>query len=298
MIKIDGVLRPDEPMAGHTSFALGGPADLYAAARTPEDAAQVLGLCLREGVPCFILGGGTNILVADRGIRGVVLDVSRLDGVRTDGTTVTAMSGALISGVAEEALAHGLTGMEFAYALPGSVGGAVWMNARCYEREISDIVVNVDYIDDGLQRHQLGMTGAEWAYKKSPFQEMRCLILEASFRLSPGDPDTIRPLMQEHKQDRERKGHFLFPCAGSVFKNNRAFGAPTGKLVDSLGLKGRRIGGAQVAPFHGNIIVNTGGASARDVLSLIELLEDEVRQRLGFTLEREVILAGEWGEQS
>jgi UDP-N-acetylmuramate dehydrogenase len=297
MIKIEGFLKLDEPMSRHSSFGIGGPADLYAAVRSAEEARHVWGLCAREGVPCFLLGGGTNILVADGGIRGVVLDVSRLDAVRTQGDMVTAMSGALVSDVAEEALANGLTGMEFAYALPGSVGGAVWMNARCYEREVSDILVSVDYLDAELKRVSRTVTPPEWAYKQSPFQRIGCLILGATFRLASGEPRQIEALMHEHKQDRERKGHFLFPCAGSVFKNNRTFGAPTGKLVDSIGLKGKRIGGAQIAPFHGNIIVNADRATARDVLSLIELVETEVRRQLGFSLEREVILVGDWDER-
>jgi UDP-N-acetylmuramate dehydrogenase len=123
---------------------------------------------------------------------------------------------------------------------------------------------------------------------------MRGVILKTGFRLAPGVPGQMEERMQEHRKDREKKGHFLYPCAGSVFKNNRAFGAPTGVLVDSLGLKGRRMGGAQIAPFHGNIIINTGGATAHDVLALMELVENEVRRRLGFHLEREVLLVGEW----
>ena len=138
------------------------------------------------------------------------------------------------------------------------------------------------------------MEPSEWRYKVSPFQRMRGVILRAGFRLSPGDPRPIEARMKSHRADRESKGHFLYPCAGSVFKNNRAFGAPTGQLVDSLGLKGRSIGGAQIAPYHGNIVINTGGATARDVRALIELMETEVLRELGLRLEREVILAGEW----
>lgn len=294
MIKLDGLLRLDEPMAGHTSFRIGGPADLYALPGTARDIGRILGLCARESVPCFILGGGTNILVSDRGIRGAVLDLTRLSDVRVDGTLLTALSGAPVSGVAECALANGLTGMEFAYRLPGSVGGAVWMNARCYDREVSDALEFVDYLGQRLETQRYLLKKTDWVYKRSPFQEMPGVILAAGFRLAPGDPARIKALMAEHEKDRERKGHFLFPCAGSIFKNNRAFGAPTGALIDSLGLKGTRIGGAQVAPFHGNIIINTGGATGEDTRTLIELVEREVRERLGFELEREVLLVGEW----
>jgi UDP-N-acetylmuramate dehydrogenase len=199
-----------------------------------------------------------------------------------------------VSDLSTFALERSLTGLEFAHALPGSAGGAVWMNARCYDREVSDALQFVDYIDEDLSERRLVMDRSQWAYKRSPFQEMHAVILRAGFTLAPGDPVRIRAEMDAHREDRVKKGHFLFPCAGSVFKNNRAFGAPTGKLVDSLGLKGRKIGGAQIAPFHGNIIINTGGATAGDVRALMELIEGEVSARLGFTLEREVLLVGEW----
>jgi UDP-N-acetylmuramate dehydrogenase len=294
MIKIAGRLEEDELLAGHTSFRLGGPADLFAAPRTPEEVARIVTLCARESVPCFVLGGGTNILVSDKGVRGVVIDLTLLGGLQAEGSLITALGGTPVSALSEFALSRGLAGMEFAYSLPGSVGGAVWMNARCYEREVSDVLEFVDYLDPDFGQRRLAMRRDEWDYKVSPFQGMRGVILRAGFRLAPGNPRQVEDRMQEHRQDREKKGHFLFPCAGSVFKNNRAFGAPTGVIVDSLGMKGRRIGGAQVAPFHGNIIVNTGGATARDVLALIELVEDEARRRLGFHLEREVLLVGEW----
>jgi UDP-N-acetylmuramate dehydrogenase len=294
MIKIAGPVKEDEILAGHTSFRLGGPADVFAVPKSVEEVAHIVTLCAREAVPCHILGGGTNILVSDRGVRGVVIDLTLLSAFHSEGTLVTALGGTPVSATAEFALSKGLAGMEFAYALPGSIGGAVWMNARCYEREVSDVLEFVDYLDSELAPKRMVVDRTEWEYKHSPFQAMRAVILRAGFRLAPGDPRQIENRMQEHKKDRERKGHFLFPCAGSVFKNNRAFGAPTGMLVDSLGLKGRRIGGAQVAPFHGNIIINTGGATSREVLALIELVEEEVRRRLGFHLEREVLLVGEW----
>ena len=294
MIKIEGVVRLDEPMAEHTSFRIGGPADIYVAPGDEREAAMVQAMCDRESVPCFLLGGGTNILVADKGVRGVVLDLSRMGGIAVEGTSITVQGGTPISDVAAAALESSLSGIEFAFSLPGSVAGAVWMNARCYEAEISDILSFVEYLDPDFTPRRYVMKKADWAYKKSPFQAIRGAILSAGFTLVPGDPERIKAEMQDHRQDRERKGHFLFPCAGSVFKNNRAFGTSTGKLIDSLGLKGTRAGGAQVAPFHGNIIVNADNARADDVLKLIELLEREVRLRLGFELEREVILVGDW----
>ena len=297
-IKLDGSARDAEPMKGHTSFRIGGPADLYVAPRSPQDVTRISAWCVERSIPCFFLGGGTNILVADRGVRGAVVDLSGLSGIQArevpGGVIVSALCGTPVSDVAEFARDRGLRGMEFAYSLPGSVGGAVWMNARCYDREMSDVLEYVEYLDPrGVVRRD-PIDRAEWSYKRSPFQAGGKIILGAAVRLEPGSRSDIDALMREHKADRERKGHFLFPCAGSVFKNNHDFGAPTGKLVDSLGLKGRRIGGAQIAPFHGNIIINTGDASAGDVLSLMQMMEAEVRARLGFALEREVVLVGDW----
>jgi UDP-N-acetylmuramate dehydrogenase len=281
-------------MAAHSSFRMGGPADLYVTPANAVEAAGVLRACARESMPVFLLGGGTNILVSDAGIRGVVVDTSRLTGIRAEETLVVAQGGTPVSDVAEFALARGLSGLEFAYALPGSVGGAVWMNARCYGAECSDVLEYVDCLGPDLEAHRYLMNRSDWSYKRSPFQAGQHVILEAGLRLAPGERTSMQALMQSHRSDREAKGHFLHPCAGSIFKNNRAFGAPTGQLIDSLGLKGTRIGGAQVAPFHGNIFINTGDARAADMRALIELGEREVRTRLGLELEREVILVGQW----
>ena len=294
MFKIDGPVKLDEPMAAHCSFRIGGPADLYVLPADADEAARVLHTCAKESVPVFLLGGGTNILVSDLGIRGVVLDLSRLSGARADGLLVIARGGTPVSEVADFALGRGLSGLEFAYALPGSVGGAVWMNARCYGAEIGDVLAYVDYLGPDLTRQRYEINREEWSYKRSPFQGRNQLIVEAGFRLVTGERAGMQALMQSHRADRESKGHFLHPCAGSIFKNNRAFGAPTGRLIDSLGLKGTTIGGAQVAPFHGNIFINTGDARAADMRALIQLVEEAVRTRLGLELEREVILVGDW----
>ncbi len=293
-IKIDGILRRSEPMREHTSFRIGGPADLYLAPRSAAEVARITAACARESLPCFLLGGGTNILVSDKGIRGVVVDLGGVAGCSMEGTIVFAQCGTLISDVAALARDHRLSGLEFAYALPGSVGGAVWMNARCYDRQMSDVLEYVEFLDaQGAVRREKIDPG-KWGYKISPFQAGGRVILGAGMRLEHGEAQAISAAMEAHRADRAKKGHFLHPCAGSVFKNNREFGAPTGKLIDSLGLKGKKIGGAQIAPFHGNIIINMDQATASDVLSLILVMEEEVQKRLGFRLEREVLLVGEW----
>jgi UDP-N-acetylmuramate dehydrogenase len=297
MFKLGSAAKLDEPMAPHSSFRIGGPADLYVLPASAGEAADILRICARESVPAFLLGGGTNILVSDRGIRGVVVDLSRLAGIRVEGSLLTAQAGTLVSDAAEEAGEHGLAGLEFAYSLPGSVGGAVWMNARCYGGEISDVLERVDYLAGAsFEARGYEKRNEDWGYKKSPFQDREKVVLSASFRLRAGERAELRRKMQSYREDRERKGHFLHPCAGSIFKNNRAFGAPTGQLIDSLGLKGTRIGDAQIAPYHGNIFINAGAARAADMRSLIQKVEEEVRTRLGFELEREVILVGEWDQ--
>ena len=295
MFKIAGSLTFDEPMAAHTSFRIGGTADLFITPAGAADAVEVLRRCAEHSLPLFVLGGGTNLLVSDRGIRGVVLDLSRLTGIRAEGNRLTAHAGTPISDVAEFALRQGLSGLEFAYALPGSVGGAVWMNARCYGSEVSDVLEGVDYLQGPpYETQHYRMNRADWDYKKSPFQDSGRIVLSASFLLSRGEPAPMEERMKSFRTDREKKGHFLHPCAGSVFKNNRSFGAPSGRLIDSLGLKGTRMGDAQVAPFHGNIFINIGAARAADMRALMERVEAEVHSRLGFRLEREVILVGEW----
>jgi UDP-N-acetylmuramate dehydrogenase len=297
-IKLSGPVRYDEPLSRHTSFRIGGPADAFVSPAGVEELARLFAAVRAAALPCFVLGAGANILVADRGIRGVVIDMSAIRGcgVRpvAGGHLLTALAGTPVDEACNLALEQGLSGLEFLFSMPGSIGGSVWMNARCYGRSLSDILVTVDYLDEAGRRRSLESDPGLYDYKRSPFQEQPLLIVEAAVRLEQGDREEIRRRMQEHREDREAKGHFLYPCAGSIFKNDRRFGSPTGRIIDSLGLKGERVGAAQVSELHGNIIVNRGGARAADVLALIRRIETRVRESLGFALEREVRLVGEW----
>jgi UDP-N-acetylmuramate dehydrogenase len=292
----------DEPMSRHTSFRLGGPADIYVTPQSAEQAARVYGLLNERGVPAFILGSGANILVSDLGIRAAVIDLSALQGCslsRTErGASLEALAGTAMSDVSSLALQRGLSGLEFIYSMPGSVGGSVWMNARCYGRSLSEVLLGVKYAEPSGVIATKEVNREQFGYKRSPFQDSSCLILSAAFALVPGDIAAMRKQMESIKRDRERKGHFRYPCAGSIFKNNREFGNPTGKLIDSLGLKGRCIGGACVSELHGNIIVNSGSATAEEVFQLIRLLESEVRGAYGFQLDREILLVGQWQEEA
>jgi UDP-N-acetylmuramate dehydrogenase len=294
-------VRFDEPMSGHTAFKIGGPADCWVrpdAEGFPCFSAAILRLARDADIPVFILGGGANIVVSDRGIRGIVLDTGAWKGCGATEDGLSFRGGMSMDEATEAAAAQGFSGIEFLAGMPGSVGGAAWMNARCYGREIADVLAWADIIDFSADRSGFEVmritSKAGFGYKRSPFQSWDCLILEAGFRLVQSDKDAIRHEMKKNRRDRRDKGHYRFPCAGSVFKNNPGFGKSTGQIIDELGLRGLAKGGARVSPFHGNIIINTGGASAADVRFLVDEVSDKVKARTGFDLEPEVLLVGEW----
>jgi UDP-N-acetylmuramate dehydrogenase len=301
-------LRYDEPMYRHTTFKAGGPADLWIRPGRDifsEYAAALLKAAAEEEVPVFILGAGANLLVSDRGIRGIVLDTASWRGIgkREDrgtppearaGFSVRVCSGTSVDGLVDRLTIRGLSGLEFLAGMPGLVGGALWMNARCYEKSISDVLLETEIIDEALNRLWVPFKAEDFGYKKSPFQERKVLILSARFAVTFRNAAEIRKEAMEHRRDREEKGHYRYPSAGSAFKNNRAFGAPAGKIIDDLGLRGLRSGDAQVAPWHGNIFINTGHASAADIRSLMDEVRRRVKEERGFDLESEIIFAGDW----
>ncbi len=297
-INITGELKRNEPMWAHTTFKTGGPAEFFFIPRSTGDVQILLSFSREYDIPCFILGGGANILVADSGISGMVIDMKQLNSIELQGSICYAECGASISSASACAGKGEVSGLEFIYAMPGTVGGAIWMNARCYGSSLGDILFGVEYLDRNLEVKKLSreVILESFAYKKSFFQDHGGIILRGEFHLEPGNGKEIEQRMSRYKKDRELKGHFRYPSAGSVFKNNRALGRPTGAIIDSLGLRGRKIGGAQVAPFHGNIIINTGSATSREIKALIELCEHEVYRQYGTVLEREIQLVGLWQE--
>ncbi|MDR1985862.1 MAG: UDP-N-acetylmuramate dehydrogenase [Treponema sp.] len=296
-----GELRYDEPLALHTTFKVGGPADLWIRPQAgcfPEYGACLLRHAQAEGIPVFVLGGGANIVVSDQGIRGIVLDTGGWSGLSLTGEEVIIRSGMGIDAALDTLAAHERGGLEFLAGMPGSFGGALWMNARCYEKSLSDVVASAECLDADFQPCWVPYRAEDYGYKRSPFQTQDRLILSVRLRTMHRPETAIRQEMEQYHLDRERKGHYRFPSAGSAFKNNRHFGKPTGKILDALGLRGLQIGGAAVAPWHGNIIINTGNARAKDIRALVLHITEQVQAALGIHLEPEIRFVGDWPPQA
>jgi UDP-N-acetylmuramate dehydrogenase len=302
-------LRYGEPMSEHTTFKVGGNADVYVKPAEEifrEYAAALIPAAAREKIPVFILGGGANTVFADEGFRGVVFDTgsywglgnrewgigNRERGMEGDCCAVNILSGTSIDELTEELCLRGLSGLEFLAGMPGSAGGALWMNARCYDKSVSDVLLETDVMQANGAVTTIPFCADDFGYKKSPFQNANVLILSARFAVTCGDTPSIRAQMDAFKKDRTEKGHYRFPSAGSAFKNNRAFGDPTGKIIDRQGLRGFAVGGAQIAPWHGNIIINKGGATAADIKTLMNEVARQVNEAQGFALESEVLFVG------
>lgn len=284
----------DAPMKERTTFRTGGSADLLILPADTEELQAVLRLLSQLRSPFFLLGGGANLLVSDDGIREPVISLEKMNRITVDGCRIRAEAGASVEAVCTAALGSSLSGVEFLYRLPGSVGGAVRMNARCYDRSICEVLEEIVYFDKNGEPMRRTPEDGGFGYKQSPFQENGTVVTAAVFRLREGNPSQIEAEMRANESDRERKGHFRYPCAGSIFKNDRRFGKPSGMLIDEAGLRGLREGGAQVAPFHGNIIINTGEATSTEIRRLIETVRNRVFSAVGCLMEPEVVFAGDW----
>lgn len=280
----------DEPMANHTTFRLGGPADLFALPETPEEAVHAFRVSKALGVPCLILGNGSNMIVGDGGLRGLVVSMQRMNAVAVRGDALTAQAGALLSKVANEALAAGLTGLEFACGIPGSAGGAAAMNAGAYGFDMASVLAEARVWMDGVDAW-LPRAALDYGYRSSAILKRGGMVLEARYHLTPGDPEAIRKRMSDYNASRRAKQPLTLPSAGSVFK--RPEGHYAGQLIEQAGLKGYTIGGAQVSTLHAGFIVNVGGATAKDVTDLIAHIQREVLAKSGVRLECEVRILGE-----
>jgi UDP-N-acetylmuramate dehydrogenase len=282
----------DEPMSKHTTFQIGGPADVMVAAGSADEIIGVLRYCRENRLPLFVLGLGSNILVRDKGIRGVVLKLGEgLKTISIKGHRVEAEAGVRMSQLCRVVAREGLSGLEFAEGIPGSLGGAVVMNAGAYEAEIKDVLASVRAVDWQGNQVNFEPDQLQLGYRSSIFQAGGYIVLSARLNLKPADPKIIMATMKDYARRRRDKQPLDMPSAGSVFK--RPSGFFVGPLLEQLGLKGFRIGGAQVSDKHAGFIVNAGNATADDVLRLITHIQECARQNMGVVLHPEVKVVGE-----
>ena len=273
-------------MRRHTSFRIGGPADLFIEAKSREAAVDVLAQLRAQDTPVFVMGNGSNLLVSDAGIRGVVVKLANTSCVRK-GNTILADAGAQLSQVASYAMREGLAGLAFSYGIPGTVGGACVMNAGAYGGEMSQVVAETIYLTHDNQIDLVSGVAHEFGYRTSVFQKNKDrVILAVRMQLTPGDPAQIRAEMEDCANRRREKQPLEYPSAGSVFK--RPPGHFAGGLIEQCGLKGARIGDAQVSEKHAGFIINRGEATCDDVLQLIEKIQKTVQEQTGVLLECEI----------
>lgn len=295
-------VRTGEELAPYTTFRIGGPADLFYEARSADELARAILAAREHGVPFFLLGLGANILIGDRGFRGLVIrNVAR--GVEFDGHLVRAESGAVVwPDLIETAIAHGLSGLEHYVGIPSTVGGALWQNlhflspAPARERTmfIAEVTREAEILTVEGERRTVGVDYFQFGYDTSILHHRPDVVLTATFQLEPADPERMRRIVAENLQWRRERHPPLDtePSAGSIFKKIEGIGA--GRLIDQCGLKGTRIGGAMVTPRHANIFINAGGATAADVRALIAHVQEVVRERTGYSLEPEISFVGEF----
>ncbi|OUQ46514.1 UDP-N-acetylmuramate dehydrogenase [Lachnoclostridium sp. An118] len=286
------VLR-EEPMRLHTTFRIGGPAQYMVSPRTKEEVREVVRLCREEEMPWYIIGNGSNLLVSDRGYRGVVIQLYRDFGdIRTEGTSIFARAGASLARIAAEALKNSLTGFEFAAGIPGTLGGACIMNAGAYGGEMKDVLEQVTVLDGQGEIKTLEKGELDMGYRTSRAAREGYVVLEAALSLEKGEADEIRARMEDLKERRTSKQPLEYPSAGSTFKRPEGYFA--GKLIQDAGLRGFRVGDAMVSEKHCGFVINCGSATAADVDRLIRQVQERVRESSGVTLEPEVKRLGEF----
>ena len=276
-----------EPLSRHTTFQIGGPAAVFCRPETPAQLLRMLELCREHGVRSYLLGNGSNTLFSDAGFDGaVVCTVEMKRPVTVSGNVLRAAAGAPLGAVCRKAQQAGLAGLAFAYGIPGTVGGAVYMNAGAYGGELKQVLRRVTFLDRALRLDSLPVQELALGYRTSRFETEGGVILEAEFSLAPGDPAAIEAEMQELMARRREKQPLELPSAGSTFK--RPQGAFAGALIEQAGLRGFAVGGAAVSTKHCGFVVNTGGATCADVVALTEEVARIVYEKTGYRLEREI----------
>ncbi len=288
----------DEPMKKHTSFKIGGNADFYVKVKSEEEVKYILEICKNSDIPLTIVGNGSNLLVSDNGIRGIVLKVNidkvEIDKTRTlqDKTIITVGAGVPLAKLAFQLLNESLSGFEFASGIPGTIGGAIRMNAGAYGSEFKDIVLETKCMNYEGEIVVLDNNQQKFEYRKSIFKDEKYIILETKLQLNPVEDNTvIKEKMDEYKKSRLEKQPIEFPSAGSTFKRGNDF--ITAKLIDECGLKGYSVGGAKVSEKHAGFVINTGNATSKDVLELVDIIKKEVLNKFGKEIELEVETIGD-----
>lgn len=283
----------DEPMKRHTTFRIGGPADFFLLPSTVDEVRGILEICREEELPYFILGNGSNLLVSDKGYRGVIIQLYRnFSNISVEGNEICASSGALLSQIAAAARNASLTGFEFAGGIPGTLGGAVFMNAGAYGGELKDVLKEAVVMTEQGEILTLPVEKLDMGYRTSRIKKAGYLVLEARLVLEQGDMDKIRDITKDLTEKRVSKQPLEYPSAGSTFKRPEGYFA--GKLIMDAGLRGYQVGDAQVSEKHCGFVINKGNATAADVLTLIENVREEVQEQFGVTLEPEVKFLGEF----
>lgn len=282
----------EEPMKKHTTFRVGGPADVLV---QPDETAlaAILALCRQYHVSYSFIGNGSNLLVGDKGIRGVVIEMTDpMGNIEVDGTKITAQAGAMLSKIANTAASNGLGGMEFAAGIPGSVGGAVVMNAGAYGGEMKDIIEKVYVLDENGAQLELDRDALDLGYRHSCIPEKKYIVTKVVLELVPRNEAEIRSEMKELNEKRAEKQPLQYPSAGSTFKRPEGYFA--GKLIMDAGLRGYQVGGAQVSEKHCGFVINKGDATAADICQLMQDVSDKVQAQFGVVLEPEVKMIGEF----
>lgn len=283
----------EEPMHKHTTFRVGGPVDCLVEIEEAGQLRKIQHYLRQIEIPFFVVGNGSNLLVGDQGYRGIILLVGeRMNKIRVEGSRITAQAGALLSQTARAALEHGLTGLEFASGIPGTIGGGVVMNAGAYDGELCQVVKSVSVLDRECNELELDNDTMEFGYRTSVIKNQPFTVTEVTLELKSGNREEIQAKMQELAARRREKQPLEYPSAGSVFK--RPEGGFAGELIMKAGLRGYRIGGAQVSDKHCGFIVNMGEACAADVLDVMKEVQARVKETTGINLEPEVVMLGEF----
>ena len=286
--------RQNEPMRAHTTFKIGGEADIFIIPASPAALISAVKKCTGLEIPYFILGNGSNLLVSDGGIEGAVISLSGINGISAEGEKITCGAGAMLSSVCLKALSLSLTGLEFAYGIPGTAGGALYMNAGAYGGQMADVIESAECLTATGEIKTLKKEDMRLGYRSSVFKNGGLIIISLTLALKKGDKTEIKAEMDELLNRRKQKQPLEYPSAGSTFKRPEGYFA--GALIEKNGLKGLTVGGAQVSEKHAGFVINRGGATAADVKALIGKIQKKVFENDGVMLEPEVIFTGRNGD--